>query len=185
LSKEVFEMIRFGAKKDVVFANIESFLNKRKEKGSGPEIIVQFIEMDENQHELEEYKEYWWARGATVKVRNKLSWGGKFDTPMDIPDDDRIACPWALTMMHVFWDGRVPRCPGDTEGDVNEEAGNAWHDSLTNLWANLSPYREKHLLHQFSELPERCHTCSDWMVGIAERTRPDRTKVDAIITEWD
>jgi hypothetical protein len=74
-------------------------------------------------------------------------------------------------MMHVFWDGRVPRCPGDTEGE--DFSGNAWHDSLSNLWAQLGQYRDIHLARDWDALPERCHTCTDWMTGSAERIRPE------------
>ena len=40
-------------------------------------------------------------------------------------------------MMHVFWDGRVPRCPGDTEGD--EGVGNVWQEGVAELWDKLGP----------------------------------------------
>lgn len=170
LSKEVFEKIRVNADRDVVYANAERLLHARAARGSGPEIQVQFIEMDENEHELEEFKAYWLSRGATLKVRNKLSWGGTFETPLHVPNDERIPCPWAMTMMHVFWDGRVPRCPGDTEGQ--EGVGNAWDETLTALWDRLGEYREKHLEYRFDELPERCQACKDWMTGAAERIPP-------------
>jgi hypothetical protein len=75
-----------------------------------------------------------------------------------------------MTMMHVFWDGRVPRCPGDTEGD--EGAGNAWHESLAVLWDRLGEYRDHHLALEFDLLPERCQSCKDWMTGAAKRIRP-------------
>jgi acetyltransferase-like isoleucine patch superfamily enzyme len=93
--------------------------------------------------------EYWLERGAIVKLRNKLSWGGRFDTPLCVPQDERIACPWAMTQLHVFWDGRVPRCPGDTEGD--EGVGNAWDDSLSVLWQRLGAYRDNHMHHRFDD----------------------------------
>ena len=65
--------------------------------------------MDENAHEIDPFCDYWLERGATVKLRNKLSWGGQFDTPIEHHvSEDRIPCPWAITMMHVFWDGRDP-----------------------------------------------------------------------------
>jgi len=126
--------------------------------------------MDENEHEIEAFKAYWLNRGATLKVRKKLSWGGKFGTPLDVLKEERIPCPWAITMMHVFWDGRVPRCPGDTEGD--EGVGNAWDEPLVVLWERLGDYRQKHLEYHFDELPERCKTCKDWMTGVAERISP-------------
>jgi hypothetical protein len=73
-------------------------------------------------------------------------------------------------MMHVFWDGRVPRCPGDTEGE--EGAGNAWHAPLAELWARLGAYRSLHLERRFGELPARCRSCKDWMTGAAQRIQP-------------
>ncbi|MEE9385197.1 MAG: radical SAM/SPASM domain-containing protein [Nannocystaceae bacterium] len=178
LSAPVFEKIRCGAQRDVVYDNVERLLDARRTRETGPEIIVQFIEMDENEHELAAYKAFWFERGATVKVRKKLSWGGKFDTPLDVSFDERIACPWALTMMHVFWDGRVPRCPGDTEGD--EGVGNAWHAPLAELWAGLGNWRQHHLSHEFDQLPDRCQTCRDWMVGVAERLRPKQLEPQAV-----
>jgi pyruvate-formate lyase-activating enzyme len=169
-SRETFEAIRVEAKRDEVYANVEHLLALRRARGRGPEIQVQFIEMSENRHEIDAFRRYWLSRGATLKIRNMLSWGGKFDTPLGVPDEDRIPCPWAITMMHVFWDGRVPRCPGDTEGE--EGVGNAWHEPLVVLWKKLGVYREKHLTRHFGELPERCQMCKDWMTGAAERIRP-------------
>lgn len=170
LSKQSYEAVRVKGNRDEVYANVEFLLKARAGRQRAPEIQVQFIEMDENEHEVEPFKAYWLERGATLKVRNKLSWGGRFETPLRIPDEDRIPCPWAMTMMHVFWDGRVPRCPGDTEGD--EGVGNAWHESLAALWGRLGTHRQKHLQHRFDELPERCQTCKDWMTGAAVRIRP-------------
>jgi hypothetical protein len=168
--RETYERIRCGGDRDVVYANIEHFLAARRARHTGPDVQVQFIEMDENSHEIEAFSAHWLARGATLKMRNKLSWGGKFETPLCIPAEDRIACPWAMTQLNVFWDGRVPRCPGDTEGE--ESVGNAWDDSLAVLWQGLGVYRDHHMKHRFDLLPERCQNCKDWMVGAAKRVPP-------------
>lgn len=170
-SKEVFEGVRCKASRDVVYQNTEYLLAARRARGSGPDIQVQFIEMDVNQHELEEFKTYWLGRGAILKIRRQLSWGGKFETSLCVPPEDRIPCPWAITMMHVFWDGRVPRCPGDMEGE--EGVGNAWDEPLSDLWGHLGVYRDLHLSRRFDDLPDRCQTCTDWMTGAAERLHPD------------
>lgn len=175
LSKGVYEKVRVRADRDVVYRNVENFLRVRAARRSGPEIQVQFIEMDENEHEIDEFTAYWLSRGATLKVRKKLSWGGTFETPLKVPKEERIPCPWAMTMMHVFWDGRVPRCPGDTEGE--EGVGNAWGEPLVVLWERLGKFRKKHLEYRFDQLPERCQTCKDWMTGAAERIRPLRRLV--------
>ena len=165
-----YAKIRCGGVRDVVYRNVEYLLARRRARTDGPEIMVQFIAMAENDGELPAFRAHWLEHGATVKARHMLSWGGRFGTPLCVPDEERIACPWAVTMMHVFWDGRVPRCPGDTEGD--EGVGNAWQESLVDLWAKLGRYRDLHLQHRFQELPDRCQKCRDWMVGRAERLRP-------------
>jgi len=175
LSTETYQKLRVRGRREVVYANVEHFLTARQARSQGPEVQVQFIEMDENQHELEAFKRYWLARGATLKVRNKMSWGGRFATPLDVPKEERIPCPWALTMMHVFWDGRVPRCSGDTEGE--ESVGNAWDEPLAVLWERLAPDQQKHLEGRFDELPDRCQHCKDWMTGAAEKIQPVQRKV--------
>lgn len=171
-SRKTYESIRVNGSRNVLYRNVEHFLARRQARSTGPEVQVQFIEMDENEHEIDKFSAYWLEWGATLKIRNKLSWGGKFDTPMCVPAEERIPCPWAVTMMHVFWDGRVPRCPGDTEGE--ESVGNAWDEPLAVLWGRLGFYRQMHLEHRFDELPDRCQTCRDWMVGAAKRVQPRR-----------
>ncbi len=171
LTAKTYESVRVLGDHETLYANVEHLLAERAKRESGPEVHVQFIVMDENEEELDAFKDYWLERGAIVKVRNKLSWGGTFGTQMEVPDEERIPCPWSLTMMHVFWDGRVPRCPGDTEGE--EGAGNAWHEPLAVLWERLGAYRQLHLEHRWNELPERCQDCKDWMTGAATRLRPE------------
>lgn len=174
-SKASFEKYRVKANRDTVYGNAERLLARRDERGLPVAIQTQFIVMDDNAQEVDAYKAHWLARNAVVKVRRQLSWGGKFGTGLAIASDSRIPCPWAITMMHVFWDGRVPRCPGDTEGE--ECSGNAWHASLAELWGRLGGYRDLHLARNFDGLPERCKTCTDWMTGAAERVRPESESV--------
>lgn len=171
----VYSRIRVNGDRDVVYANVINLLHTRERLRRMTEVQVQFIEMDENEHEMEQFRQHWLALGATVKLRNKLSWGGKFDTPLCVPPESRIPCPWACTMMHVFWDGRVPRCPGDTEGE--EGSGNAWSTTLVDLWARLGSYRSLHLDRQFDALPDRCRECKDWMTGAAARITPGKLTV--------
>jgi MoaA/NifB/PqqE/SkfB family radical SAM enzyme len=174
VTKATYESIRVGGDWDQLFGNIREVLARRKARSSGPEILVQIIEMDENAREVDRFRDYWLQQGAVVKVRRKLSWGGRLATPSSVSKELRIPCPWAITLMHVLWDGRIPRCAGDTEGD--DSAGNAWHSSLVELWARLAPHRALHLERRFDELPERCRDCKDWMTGASTRERPQVAK---------
>lgn len=169
-TRETYEKYRVLGDRDRVYANVGYLLEERARREIGPEIMVQFIEMDDNITEFDRYRDYWLGLGATVKLRRQLSWGGKFETAIDIAEEERIPCPWAMTMMHMFWDGRVPRCPGDTEGE--ESAGNAWDDSLVNLWGRLADYRQLHLERRFDALPARCDNCTDWKTGASLKLRP-------------
>ncbi|HUI24940.1 MAG TPA: radical SAM/SPASM domain-containing protein [Candidatus Kryptonia bacterium] len=170
LSREVYETVRRGASRDQVYANVEHFLGLRQARASGPAIMVQFIEMAHNIGERDAFAAYWLARGAIVKFRRQLSWGGRVETPVAVPAEQRIACPWAINLMHVFWDGTVPRCCADVDG--TEAVGNAWTESLATLWQRLAPYRDLHLRGEFDRLPPRCATCRDWMVGRSEKIAP-------------
>jgi MoaA/NifB/PqqE/SkfB family radical SAM enzyme len=169
-SRGTYEGIRRGGDRNQVYSNIERFLLARQRRSKGPEIQVQFIEMDENEHELEAFTRHWLERGAVVKARRKLSWGGRVDTPFEIASGMRIPCPWAINLMDVFWDGRVPLCPGDVE--CSGCVGNAWDESLSELWRRLAPHRSLHLERRFDELPQRCQTCKDWTTGASEKRRP-------------
>jgi pyruvate-formate lyase-activating enzyme len=168
--KESFERYRVKADRDTVYANAERLLKERDARHAPLAVQVQFIVMEDNQDEVDDYKRYWLERNAVVKVRRPLSWGGQIALGAGAISANRIPCPWAITMMHVFWDGRVPWCPGDTEGE--DFSGNAWHASLESLWEKLGAYRDLHLKREFDRLPERCSTCTDWMTGAAERVRP-------------
>jgi sulfatase maturation enzyme AslB (radical SAM superfamily) len=170
LSVQCYEKIRIGGNHKSVYANVERCLEKRHATLSGPDIMVQFIEMNENAHELEAFKSYWLNRGAIVKVRRKLSWGDTHDTSVSVSTDQRIPCPWAINLMHLTWDGKVPRCPGDIDGQ--EGVGSAWDDSLEVLWQRLGVYRKNQLTKCFDQLPRLCGSCKDWMVGAAEKIRP-------------
>jgi MoaA/NifB/PqqE/SkfB family radical SAM enzyme len=177
-SSSTYGKIRVGGDRTALYENIENLLTSRSTRKKGPDIQVQFIEMDENKHELENFKNHWLAKGAVVKVRRKLSWGGRIETPLVVREEMRIPCPWAISLMHVLWDGRVARCAGDTEADVC--VGNAWEDSLFELWGRLEPYRQMHLERRFGDLPEICRHCKDWMTGASERIRPQEKPADLV-----
>lgn len=177
LSDHTYQRVRGGGDRDHVYANVERFATMRRVQAFGPAVMVQFIEMDANSHERDAFLTYWTSRGVIVKTRRQLSWGGRIATPLAVPPDERTACPWAINLMHVCWDGTVPRCCGDT--DATEAVGNAWQESLSTLWNRMAAFRRAHLTHQFAALPSRCATCKDWMVGMAEKIQPDRAPGEA------
>jgi len=55
-----------------------------------PEIFVQFVEMDTKKDEKEPFTAFWTEKGATVKIRPKVSWAGMINAPnLILGNDDR------------------------------------------------------------------------------------------------
>ncbi|MEJ2086672.1 MAG: hypothetical protein P8Y44_13535 [Acidobacteriota bacterium] len=49
-----YESIRRGGDRDLLFGNVTHLIERRRAREHGAEIQVQFVEMEENQHELED-----------------------------------------------------------------------------------------------------------------------------------
>ncbi len=168
-SKEVYEGIRIGAKRDTVYSNIEYILNRKIERGlKRPIIEIKIMEMKQNQHEIQQVLRYWKNRGAWTCVRRLISWGGNVDVDMHMSDIDRVACGNAVGILPITWDGKVPLCVMDVDakfpvGDVNKE-------SIKDIWQSRNETLvKKHLKHQWDDLPVICKKCMDWTVIGEER----------------
>lgn len=178
-SKEVYEKIRVLGKWDVVYPGVEELLRRKAQLGKEyPSITCQFSLMEENEHEVEQFRAYWKARGAEVKVRTKLEWtatGSVRSDRIDHETDFRIACPWGANTMAIHQDGSAVACAVDYEGRF--KAGNVRDSSIKELWGILGVrLRRVHREHRWDDLPEICKGCRDWQTAGAtyeEETVPD------------
>jgi len=172
-TKETYDKIRVGGNFDETVKNIERLLEiKRERKLSKPDIIVQFIVMDENETEADAFKEYWLKRGAVVKLRLKLGWGDAVSTEdLDVADVERtFACPWLIRTVSIHWDGRFAQCDADYESEYSP--GNINNQTILDVWnGELRKRREKHWALDFSH--PLCRNCKDWSVGRASFYYPD------------
>ena len=165
-SKPVFESIRVGGNRDKIFASVERLLALRAARGQEHPIIqCQFSMMEENQHEVEEFTQFWTQRGAEVKTRRKLTWtssGSIKASWMELGQEHRIACPWGNNAAAIHQDGSLVTCAVDYEGRY--KAGNLGQHSLKELWRG--PHREQvrrlHWEHRWNQLPAICQGCPDW-----------------------
>jgi radical SAM protein with 4Fe4S-binding SPASM domain len=163
-SAPVFERIRVGARRDEVYANVERLLDMKARRGAAPRVEVQFSMMSENEHEVEAFKAYWLARGADVKIREKMTWTGTVEADNLDATLPRIACPWALRTCAIQWDGDVVACAVDYDGRF--VAGNVGDDSIYSIWnGRHRKLQERHLAREVSRLPDPCHDCLDWQVA--------------------
>lgn len=171
-SAPVFESIRVGARRDQVFANIERLLElKAACRAATPRVEVQFSMMDANEHEVDAFRAYWLARGADVKIREKLTWGGSVAAANLDPHLQRIACPWALRTCAIHWNGDVVACAVDYDGRF--VASNVERHTIREIWNGAHrALQNLHFTHDFGRLPLPCRDCLDWQVaGGAEHYR--------------
>lgn len=168
-SMEVYRKIRVGGDFDRVKKNILGILGESKKlKLWGPEIVVQFITMDENKDEVEQFKKYWLGKGATVKIRKRLGWGDAIEgygLDMDAGSKERIPCPWLMRTISIEWNGNIAQCDADYEGLY--KAGNIKENSIEEIWnGELKERRSKHWDKDFDFTP--CNKCNDWQVGVSD-----------------
>jgi len=163
-SKEVYEKIRIGADRDVLYNNIEFLLERKKQRGlKSPIIEVKAMEMEENKNELEQIVQYWRSRGAWTTVRRLISWGGQHPGIVHDNVGERCACGHAVGVCAITWDGNVVTCAMDADG--KNVYGNINELSIAEVWKKRNEEMVcKHLEHKWDELPEVCKHCTDWAI---------------------
>jgi MoaA/NifB/PqqE/SkfB family radical SAM enzyme len=170
-SPEVFEKVRAKAHWEQVYPAVAELCRRRAARGQTyPLVIAQFSVMKENVGELDEYRRYWQALGAEVKVRPMLEWtatGSIRSETITHESDFRIACPWSNNTMAIHQDGRVVACAVDYEGRF--VAANLCHQTIREAWQVLRRgMRDPHREHRWNDIPKICQGCGDWQVAGAE-----------------
>jgi len=169
-SAQTYERIRRGGDFAQLQERLRLLLDARQRRRRGPRIALQFVVQEENEHEEAAFVESWKSAGYDVelKIRPRVGWSYGVESAAEVRRTasvaDRIPCLWLLRQMAVFWNGDVPRCDADYEG--NEIFGNVRETSLTEIWRKLGVLRRRHLGGDFSMSP--CAGCDDWAAGRSE-----------------
>ena len=164
---ETYERIRVGGKYETVVGNIRHAIKIKKPE---QKVYVQFIEMEENTDEMEDFKKFWLNEGAVVKLRPKLAWGGEKSKFLKLTSDERVPCGWLVRTTTVRWDGHMLQCDSDYEGihspgDINKQ-------TLHEVWnGELAKRRQYHWDGDFSHYC--CKDCNDWQMGRSHIFHPE------------
>jgi radical SAM protein with 4Fe4S-binding SPASM domain len=166
---ETYAKVRIGGNYEKTVENVIGLIRLKEEMGtSRPDVFVQFVEMDINSSEKKSFVDFWTQKGATVKIRPKVSWAGLIDAPNLILDNkDRWPCYWAMQTMSITDTGKVVTCAVDLDaryiaGDITEQTlGDVWNSKLREL-------RELHAAKRFDDLPPNCRNCRDWQSARAD-----------------
>jgi radical SAM protein with 4Fe4S-binding SPASM domain len=166
---KTYAKIRVGGNYDEVVQNTLQLIKlKRLINSKKPELFIQFVEMDVNQNEKEDFIQFWREQDAIVKIRPKVSWAGRIDAPnLVLGGEGRWPCHWAMQTMSITDQGKVVTCAVDL--DARFVAGDVSRQSIKEVWnGKLKDLRQCHLLGQFHALPVNCRECRDWQAARAD-----------------
>ncbi|MBI4619837.1 MAG: radical SAM protein [Desulfobacterales bacterium] len=160
---ETYAKIRVGGNYGKTVQNVINLIELKKLlNAANPKVVVQFVEMDINKDEKDDFIQFWNEHGAIAKIRPKVSWAGMIDAPnLVLGNGDRWLCHWAMQTMSITDTGKVVTCAVDLDakfvaGDVNKQ-------SLKEVWnGSLKELRQMHISKRFRGLPENCRNCRDW-----------------------
>lgn len=162
ITDKTYKNIRVGGDFETTKRNVVNLISKvKEEKSKKPMVQIQFIEMEENRSEKSDFVKFWLSKGANVKVRQKVSWGGLIDRGDSEIFSQRHSCYWSMNVMAIIHNGRVVTCAADPEGRFI--AGNVAENSLKEIWnGQLKKLRDCQTDQRWSDLPLPCSDCTDW-----------------------
>ena len=168
-SPETYAKVRVGGRYDTAVQNTLHLIEVKKVLRSvTPEVFVQFVEMDVNRNEKEDFIRFWRQKGASVKIRPKVSWGGLINAPnLTLRYEQRWPCYWAMQTMSVTDTGKVVTCAVDLEAAF--VAGDVSTQYLKEVWnGKLRELRNMQIAGKYDRLPENCRRCKDWQAARAD-----------------
>ena len=174
---ETYAKVRVGGDYHKVVNNVRNLIKLKKEMGAEkPLVYVQFVEMEVNKAEVNDFIKFWKQEGAIVKIRPMVSWAGLVHaSSLTIPMENRWPCYWAMQTMSIADDGRVVMCAVDVDarfvaGDINKE-------TIKSVWnGRLKEIRGMHQREEFYKLPFPCKDCKDWQSARAEYYNDEECK---------
>lgn len=137
-------------------AAVVQLLNRRLP--GDPRVVIQLIEPAANEGRIAS----WTKAGATVKVRQRCSWGGTVISTIK-PPEKRTPCQWLARCAIVLWDGRYAMCDGDWRGEHAVSA-----PSISEAWNNSKHALVRELQEQGVYTHPLCDKCDDWAVARAK-----------------
>lgn len=164
-----YAKVRVGGDFDRLLRNIDLLLKFKEARGvDTPEIILQFIVLEENEHEVEAFKAMFEGRKVRLKIRPKLGWGNDGVEAPDLAIEGNrrdYPCPWLNRTMSIHVTGQVAQC--DAAWNGRYYFGDIHSQSIAEIWnGKLRELRQRHWENDFDFLP--CRDCNDWQCGMAE-----------------
>jgi radical SAM protein with 4Fe4S-binding SPASM domain len=169
IKPNTYEQIRVGGNLEKVTDGVIEYKQLLEESGkSDQRVVVQFVEMDINASEVEDFIEFWHTKhGIQCKIRPMVSWAGRVDAANLKNHELRIPCYWAMNTINITDTGQVTLCSVDLECRV--PMGNVNDNTIKEIWeTTLKEFRMNHRRGKWGALPDMCRECDDWQSGYAQ-----------------
>ena len=166
ITKNTFETIRKRLDYETVVDNTLNIIKIRNEKKSPLTIRVRMIIMENNQHEVSDWMEFWKKRvgpNDQVYAKPAHSWGNQLnqetDESIEYYKDKPCIAPFSSFIIHT--DGTVPMCSIDYSAKV--KIGDFSKNSIKEIWNDepMTNIRSLHLNSQRNTIP-LCQGCHIW-----------------------
>lgn len=168
---ETYAQIRVGGNLEKVTKGVLEYKELLEKYGKEDQrVVVQFVEMDINAHELNDFVHFWHdEHGIQCKVRPMVSWAGKAGRIATnlVETEERLPCYWAMNTINITDKGDVALCSVDL--DCACPMGNVVNSSIKEVWnTTLREFRDNHRQGNWDKIPPLCQGCKDWQSGYAK-----------------
>lgn len=159
-TKETYEQIRKNCEFDQVVNNTLNLIQRKKErKAKLPRIVVEFIRMTENEHEIPAFKKMWERLADQVVITNYTTRAGALKGEENGRGRARIPCFRLWKQLVICSDGEAALCCADWDCEIS--LGNLNYQSLNEVWnaSRINKIRKFHLQKTPAKIPI-CSRCN-------------------------
>jgi radical SAM protein with 4Fe4S-binding SPASM domain len=177
LTQETYQVYRVGGRLDVVIENMRTFRARRDQLGlSKPRLIMQWLPMKHNEHEIPKLRKTasaWGADEVEIKttqicsdkqaneflpdaeeLRRYERRGQRWETKRRYQSCKRL---WFSTM--IDWNGTVVPCCFDKDEDF--KMGNVLTEDFGKIWRGAAYNRFRKTLLRNGRVAEMCRNCTE------------------------
>ena len=155
---ELYRELKPPGELSAVLSNADGLRCERGNRNK-PTIVAKFMVEAGNKGELAKFKRDWEPLVDKLLITFPHNWGGHVNVKASEQLRGNSPCAMPFRHLVVLWDGRVPLCCLDGEGEM--VLGNLRKSTLGEVWQGeaFQSVRESHLRGETNSLP-LCRSCS-------------------------
>jgi radical SAM protein with 4Fe4S-binding SPASM domain len=163
VSETTHQTNRIGVNTKKAYENTNLLIQKRKENLSiYPWVFPRMLINETNEHEEEDFYNYWKSRSDKVLRTTMHNWGGQIDNSKIYESKEIFSsiCFFSFSQCFIQIDGNVRICCLDVNG--KNIYGNLNKSSIKDIWSNndFELLRENFLQGNKDKLPNICQNCT-------------------------